>query len=107
MRRMYGVEWQSKSQSTLDFVERHFGVHMCNRAGSDQVVHGAGDQDLRLRRAQLGIGQRDLVFLYSERQLDVHVEGWIAAGPEIQRGDIDFAAVAGSPRVGCQSSAQA
>ena len=91
-----GIERQGETQGALDFIERHSGVHVRGSAGSDQVVHGSGDQDLRLRRMQLGIGQRNFVLLYRERQPQIQVEGWIGAGPDVQRGDIDFTGVAGS-----------
>ena len=58
-RTVHRVERNAERGHLLHFVERHARHHVRVGARRRQVLHRAGDRDLRFRRAQPRVGKRD------------------------------------------------
>ena len=68
-------------------------IHMRRDPWSHQMIHLAGDNYVRLRAAELRVGDLDLIGLGGHRKFNVDIQRRIAAHLDVQWTNIDFSRV--------------
>ena len=87
---MNGIQGNAERGHLRDFVQGHTSDEVGVGSRRCQMFHGAREGDLRFRRMQRGVSERDAVLFQRERQLDVYTQA-----VHQERADIDFAGIAG------------